>query len=176
MDTAPDKYHTPRNTPTLYYFPYPHHFVCWVINYPTAWVAPPPPPPIRAQNRNISSSSSVSSTSSRCESPPQEQQQPPSNHTRDNQNHEQQQSLMSAQSGSDQQQQRQQRPQQGVFIRGADRRTLQNLRIIRRTLVYAIGLSPNFAQVNTLKQVRASRDTSGGPDGCGALVVGVCRP
>ncbi|CAM9253798.1 unnamed protein product [Ectocarpus sp. 12 AP-2014] len=51
--------------------------------------------------------------------------------------------------GSDQQQQQQQK---GVFIRGADRRALQNLRVVRRTLVYAIGLSPNFAQVNTLKQ------------------------
>ncbi|CBJ26348.1 conserved unknown protein [Ectocarpus siliculosus] len=53
--------------------------------------------------------------------------------------------------GSDQQQQQQQQ-QKGVFIRGADRRALQNLRVVRRNLVYAIGLSPNFAQVNTLKQ------------------------
>ncbi len=40
-----------------------------------------------------------------------------------------------------------------MYIRKEDRRVLENLRVIRRTLVYAIGLSPNFAQVDTLKQV-----------------------
>jgi len=47
-----------------------------------------------------------------------------------------------------------QEQEHGMFIRKEDRLVLKNLRVVRRTLVYAIGLSPNFAQVNTLKQVR----------------------
>lgn len=46
-----------------------------------------------------------------------------------------------------------QQQHQGVFIRGADRRVLQNLRVIQRTLVYAIGLTPTIAQASTLKEV-----------------------
>ncbi|CAB1099016.1 unnamed protein product [Ectocarpus sp. CCAP 1310/34] len=92
------------------------------------------------------SSSASRGCSARSVTPAQEGEQESNDHAACHQNSE-------GLPGSDQQpQQPQQQQQKGVFIRGADRRALQNLRVVRRTLVYAIGLSPNFAQVNTLKQ------------------------
>lgn len=105
---------------------------------------PPLPPRFHPHSRGKTwdgSSSASCSCSTRCVTPAQEGEQKNTSHAACHKNRE-------GLPGADQQQQ-----QKGVFIRGADRRALQNLRVVRRTLVYAIGLSPNFAQVNTLKQV-----------------------
>lgn len=102
-----------------------------------------------SSNNSTKSSSSSSGSISRSETPHEEHQHQQQNLTSE-QPQQQQPALSGSGSvpGAD--------PPQSVFIRGADRRVLQNLRVIQRTLVYAIGLSPNFAQASTLKQVRFS--------------------